>query len=184
MGRRGKRKDLIVSFLDFVITLNLLSIPLYLIMYFNLELQILKELEAFIVSEILKVFGLNTKLYENFVVIDDKVYEISWDSTGWKSFYTFFALVISTPIFYKRKVNPLLIGLLSIFLFNILRITITIYLSHKNLAPFYFLHLSLWRWGSIGFLLFIWLIFLYTQRNNIGEAKNIMGIVWKRKILN
>jgi exosortase/archaeosortase family protein len=181
MGRRGKRKDLILTFLDFVLMLNLLSVPLYLFIYFNMEFSLLKELEAFLVSRLLKVLGLNSNSEKNFVIIDNKIYEISWDSTGWKSLYTLFALIISTPIYNRRKIKSIIIGLCLLFLFNMARITATIYLSYKQIYSFDFLHLGLWRWGSIGFLLFIWFIFLYAQKNNIGETKNIIGFVYVRR---
>jgi len=180
MGRRRKRKDLILTFLDFVITINLFSIPLYLFIKFGFELPFLKNLEATLASKFLSFLGLNASSSENFVIIDNSLYEISWDSTGWKSLYTFFALVISTPIFHKRKLKPLLFGLFAIFIFNLLRISATIYLSYKQLYSFDFLHLSLWRFGSIAFLLLLWFIFLYTQKNNIGENKNILGFVYGR----
>ena len=181
MDRRRKRKDLILTFLDFVLMLNLLSIPLYVFISFGIELKFLKNLEAFITSKLLNLLELNSKAEENFVVIDNKIYEISWDSTGWKSLYTLFSLIMSTPIYNRRKIKPLIIGLSLLFLFNVARITATIYLSYKQIYSFDFLHLGLWRWGSIGFLLFIWFIFLYTQKNNIGETKNIIGFVYGRR---
>jgi exosortase/archaeosortase family protein len=181
MGRRGKRADLNLTFLDFILVLNLLSIPLYLFIYFKIEVSFLKESEAFLTAELLKVLGLNSVSEKNLVVINNKIYEISWDSTGWKSLYTLFALIMSTPIRNRRKIKPIIIGLSLIFLFNIARITTTIYLSHKQIYSFEFLHIGLWRWGSIGFLFFIWFIFLYTQKNNIGEAKYIIGFVYGRR---
>jgi exosortase/archaeosortase family protein len=181
MDRRRKRKDLILTFLDFVLMLNLLSIPLYFFIYFGIELKFLKNLEALLVSKLLNLLGLNSRFEENLVLIDNKIYEISWDSTGWKSLYTLFALIASTPIYGRRKIKPLIIGLFLVSLFNVARITATIHLSYKQIYSFDFLHLSLWRWGSIGFLLFIWLIFLYTQKNNIGETKNIIGFVYGRR---
>jgi len=181
MGRRRKRKDLILTFLDFLLTLNLLSIPLYIFISFDMQFQSLKNLQAFLTSKILNFFGLNSISEENFVIIGNKVYEISWDSTGWKSLYAFIALIISTPIHHKRKIKPLIIGVLSIFLFNMARIAATIYLSYKEIYSFDLLHFGLWRWGSIGFLIFIWFIFLYTQKNNIGETKNIIGFVYGRR---
>jgi len=181
VGRRRKEKNLILIFLDFVITLNILSIPLFIIITFGLELSLLKNFEALVTFFILKIMGVNAYVVENVLFVYDKIYEVSWDSTGWKSLYTFFALVVSTPIFFKRKIIPLIIGLLSIFLFNIVRIVTTIYLSSKGILPFDLLHLSLWRWGLIGFLLSIWFIFLYTQKNNIGETKNILGFIYGRR---
>jgi predicted RNase H-like nuclease (RuvC/YqgF family) len=118
-----KGKDLILTFLDFVLMLNLLSIPLYVFISFGIELKFLKNLEAFITSKLLNSLELNSKAEENFVVIDNKIYEISWDSTGWKSLYTLFALIISTPIYNRRKIKPLIIGLSLLFLFNVARIT-------------------------------------------------------------
>jgi len=181
MDRRRKRKDLILTFLDFLLMLNLLSIPLYIFISFDIQFHSFKNFQAFLISKMLNFFGLNSVLQENFVIIGNKAYEISWDSTGWKSLYTFVALIISTPIHHKRKIKPLMIGILSIFLFNMARIAATIYLSYKEIYSFDFLHLGLWRWGSIGFLLFIWFIFLYIKKNNIGEAKNIIGFVYGRR---
>jgi len=181
MDRRRERKDLILTFLDFVLMLNLLSIPLYVFISFDVQLKFLKNFEAFLVSRLLNFLGLNSKAEENFILIDNKIYEISWDSTGWKSLYTLFSLIMSTPIYNRRKIKPIIVGLSLLFLFNIVRIATTIYFSYKQIYSFDFLHLGLWRWGSIGFLLFIWFIFLYTQKNNIGETKNIIGFVYGRR---
>ena len=181
MGRGRERRDLILVFLDFILTLNLFSIPLYLFIYFGVELKFLKNIEALLTSKVLNFFGIDSFSEENLVITNNKVYEISWDSTGWKSLYTFFALVFSTPIYQKRKVKFLFIGLFLLFLFNIARIIATIYLSYTHIYSFDFLHLGLWRWGSIGFILFIWFIFLYVQRNNIGEVKNIIGLIYGRR---
>jgi len=181
MDRRRKRKDLILTFLDFLLTLNLLSIPLYIFISFDIQFRSFKNLQAFLISKMLNFFGLNAVSEENFVILGNKAYEISWDSTGWKSLYTFIVLIISTPTHHKRKIKPLVIGVFSLFLFNIARITATICFSYKEIYSFDLLHLGLWRWGSIGFLLLMWFIFLYAQKNNIGEAKNIIGFVYGRR---
>ena len=181
MDRRRKRKDLILTFLDFLLTLNLLSLPLYIFIFLDIQVHSFKNLQTFLASKMLNFFGLDSVSERNFVVIGGKAYEVSWDSTGWKSLYTFIALIISTPIHHKRKIKPLIIGVLLLFLFNTARITLTVYLSYKEMYSFDFLHLGLWRWGSIGFLLLMWFIFLYTQKNNIGETKNIIGFVYGRR---
>lgn len=180
MGRRRKRKNLLLIFLDFILTLNLLSIPFYLLLHFDVEIQFLKNVQAFLVSKLLSFSGLNSVSKENFIIVNGKIYEVSWDSTGWKSLYTLFALIASTPILHKRKIKPLAIALLLMFLFNITRIFTTIYLSYKQIYSFDFLHLGLWRWGSLAFLLLLWFIFLHTQKNNIGESKNVIGFVYGR----
>jgi exosortase/archaeosortase family protein len=180
MGRRGKR-EIIISLLDFVVTLNLLSLPFYLILHFKLEWRYLKIVEAFLVSKILRIIGLNSFTIENLIVIGDKVYEVSWDSTGWKSLYVFFSLVVSLPVSFRKKIKPLAVCLTLIFIFNLARLVITIYLSYLYPQSFDFLHLGLWRWGSLMFLLLLWFIFLYFQKNNIGEAKNVVGLMYGRR---
>ncbi|MGC8993307.1 MAG: archaeosortase/exosortase family protein [Candidatus Aenigmatarchaeota archaeon] len=180
MGRRRKKQTLILI-LDFVLTLNLLSLPLYFIIFFNIQLQFFKELVALLSSGLLNLIGLKAIAIDNFIIVNNYFYEVSWDSTGWKSMYTFFSLVLSLPVFFKRKIKFLIFGLISIFLFNLLRIVSTIYLSSQKIVSFDFLHMFLWREASILFVLILWFIFLYIQKNNIGETKILLGVFGARR---
>ncbi len=180
MGRRGK-KQILVLMLDFVLTLNLLSFPLYFLIFFNIQFQFFKQLVALLSSYLLNLIGLRAMAIDNFIITNGYFYEVSWDSTGWKSMYTFFSLVLSLPVFFKRKVKFLIFGLALIFLFNLARIVSTIYLSSQKIVSFDFLHTFLWREVSLLFILILWFIFLYVQKNNIGETKILLGVFSGRR---
>jgi len=180
MDRRRKTK-IILIFFEFLILLNFLLVPFYLINIFHIEFVPLKVVEAKMISFFLNSVGVKNYCYQNYLIIGEKLFEISWDSTGWKSIYLIFSLTLSVPIFLKRRLKFLIVGLILAFSLNLLRLFVTIYLFVYLGISFDFLHIFLWRYFMSSFVIIYWLLFLYIQRYNIGETNFIIGIFHDRR---
>ncbi len=180
--KQPKRKDLnkrLKSLAVFLVKLNLLAIPLYAIIYYNLSFVQFQDFVATIAFYLLKIFGYNFSIeghslflfsQEQFVQVD-----ISWDSSGWKSLYVLSALVAATPsVVWKRKLKFLAFALPTLFTVNIVRILTTIIVSLSFGAEsfekyFDFMHLFLWSSVSIITVLAMWYVFLRMEKHNIRE---------------
>lgn len=175
MARRiQKKKNLVLrkklkTVAWFLIKFNLLSIPLYLAMYFNFTFPPLQTFLAIAASYIIKLFDYPVTQDDMFLTSSHQQIEISWDSTGWKSMYALAALIIATPIAnWYKKIRFLFIGIPLVFLINYLRIVSTILISLKfGFQYFDIVHTLLWREGLILAVVGIWFIWLRTEKYNI-----------------
>lgn len=179
---KKKKKDLtlrkkLITVAWFLVKFNLLAIPLYLIMYFNLSYPPLQNFLATISAPFIKLFGYQTSLvyspYCNaksiFLPEFEKAICISWDSTGWKSMYALAALAIATPfIAWKKKWKFIAIGVPTVFVINYLRIVTTIVIAIKfGWQYFDIVHTVLWREGLILLIVAIWFVWLRKEKYNI-----------------
>ena len=180
--KKQNRKDLrkkLITLAIFLVKLNLLAVPLYAIIYYNISFEPLQNIIASISFYLLKIFGygfaldghtLYTFSGDNFIQVN-----ISWDSAGWKSLYILSALVVATPAAaWKRKIGFLVWALPAMFAINIARITTTIIASlsygPENFGKIFdFLHLFLWSSVSIATVIGLWYVFLKTEKDNIRE---------------
>jgi len=161
----------------FLIKFNLLAIPMYLAIYFNLSYPPLQDFLTDLSRPVIELFGYETILfyhdYCNVQAIYGPEFEkpvcISWDSTGWKSMYALAALAIATPfISWKRKLKFLSIGIPTVFLLNYIRIVSTILIALKcGFQYFDVVHTLLWREGLILIIVAIWYIWLRRIKYNI-----------------
>jgi len=161
----------------FIVLLNLLSLPIHLITFFKLRWVSLQIVEAnlikFLLSPLTKV-----KTEGPFLFLENEfVAKISWDSTGWKSFLFFIALILATPVNFKRKFFPILVGLPAIFFINLARILTTILIALKfGISYFEIVHSYLWRWCTIFVTIFLWFLWLQQEFNIRWK------LIWKRNL--
>ena len=161
----------------FFIIFNVLSIPMHLAIYMNFSIASFQIFLTNLSHRILDAFGYSSELVEHplcpvksmkFPELTKPVC-ISWDSTGWKSLYLICALSFATPLAgYHKKSKFIILGVPTIFVLNILRITTTIAIS-INFGEQYFevIHTLLWREALIFAILGIWFIWLWKERHNI-----------------
>ena len=158
----------LVKILFFLLKFNLLAIPLYITLYFNLSFPPLQNFLAYLIFQTLKIFGYSVSLNGYFLIIQNfpEIIEVSWDSTGWKSLYALTALVLATPLsnFYK-KMKFLILALPTLFLINYIRILTTILVSIKfGFKYFEIIHTFLWREGLIFAIIAIWVLYLLKKK--------------------
>jgi exosortase/archaeosortase family protein len=166
---KKKTRKKLLQILFFLIKLNLLALPLYLLISLDFSYPPLQKFVALLSYKILSLLGIQTSLNESTLraVMGFKItfIEIDMDCTGWKSLYTLSALAFATPgIKLKRKGIFLIFSLPTLFLFNIARIVVTIYSSLINPEIFTLVHDILWSWGLVIAILGIWLIWLKFEK--------------------
>lgn len=168
--RKFLKKTRLKFILWFLLRFNLLSIPLYIAIYTGLSFLPLQIFLAQITTEILKAQDYSLVQNGQMIVVnaDNSFYtiEVSWDSTGWKSLYALFALVIAVPaINMTDKLRFLSMGLPTIFILNLIRITTTILVA-LNFGFQYFdiVHTVLWREGLILAVVLLWYFWVKGKR--------------------
>jgi len=171
------RKKLLLV-VEFLVIFNLLSIPMYIVIFYNLSFESLQIFFTQLTEGFLKFMGYAVERIGYFLTINysggSLQIEISWDSTGWKSLYALFALAVATPIkSLKSKAKFLTIGLPLIFVLNFLRIVTTILVGlNYGLNYFDVVHTFLWREGLIFAIVIIWFAWLVRGKESYNITKN------------
>ncbi|MCS7106367.1 MAG: hypothetical protein NZ942_03560 [Candidatus Aenigmarchaeota archaeon] len=114
--------------LIFFITLNILVIPLYIVIYLDVSFPFLQNFLASSLYFILSKFDSSISLKDYYLFVPFKTekglqvetFVISFDCTGWKTMYLFFALVLATLVATNilktyKKLKILIFGLPFLF---------------------------------------------------------------------
>ncbi len=177
LQKRERLNHLLRSTLVFLIKLNLLAIPMYMILLSNASFSPLQDVDARMSSAILNMFGYSTSVDGKSVNIMSngivKSIEISWDSTGWKSMYAIASLVLITPIGnINKRLRIAVLCVAIVFALNILRIASTIAVSTTfGFNLFDIIHTLLWREGMILAIVGIWIGWMLMEKYNIEKIK-------------
>ncbi|MEM5882991.1 MAG: archaeosortase/exosortase family protein [Candidatus Aenigmatarchaeota archaeon] len=169
-----KIDEKLLKVLLFFIKLNVLVIPLYLTIYLDVSFPLIQNFLASSLYFILSKFDPGVSFEDYYLYIPFKTekglqietFIISFDCTGWKTMYLFFALVFATPSKLDKKFKVLAIVLPFLFFLNFLRIFSTI-LFCMSFGSQYLdvVHNFLWREGLIIVVVSIWYIWL--KKENI-----------------
>ena len=179
IGRKIKRLEFgikldnkkLLQVLLFLIKFNLLAIPMYLAIYFNLELIPLQQFLADAVYAVLRFLGYDVMkgglvltLTSGFTIANIKM---SVDCVGWKSMYALAALAIATPLPNDlKKLKFIVAGVLAVAALNFARVLTTILaFYHFGLQALDVVHTFLWREGLIITIVLIWLMWLKSARS-------------------
>lgn len=121
----GNLNQKLLKVLKFLILFNIFAIPLYLSMFFGLNIYSFQKITAEIVVFLLNIIGMPAILENLTIVITtaNGIFSgiIDWDCTGWKSVLAFFALVFATEEPLRKKVFGLAL-IPMIFIANLFRI--------------------------------------------------------------
>ncbi|MBU0953401.1 MAG: exosortase/archaeosortase family protein [Nanoarchaeota archaeon] len=153
------------STLTFLVRLLVLSIPLYIILFF-IDFFPIQEMTAIHSVAILQALGIWWAREGATVTIlsgtDFFTFIISPDSTAWKSLVFLVALVVAVPkIDLEKRVFGLAIGLPIVWLVNIGRVLAIIGAEQTFGRDAALLtHDVLWRFGLIALVLGIWIVWL------------------------
>ena len=158
------RRKILSRILKFFIKLNIFAIPLYLILITNYQSLQFMEFTASASFGIMKAIGIPATIDGTMMTIPltegSFAAYVSWDSTGWKALLAFFALVFATDFSWRKKFYGLFL-LPIIYFINVLRIVFMFYAVHNfGAGSFDFFHATLWSWGLIFTILFLWVIWL------------------------
>ncbi len=162
------------TILFFLIKFNLLAIPLYLIIRFDISFPSLQIFLAKVLHSMFKISGYHAIRDGYYIALlsDNTIRTIAidMDCTGWKSLYALFALVLATPLKKnKSKLNFLAFALPTLFFINIFRIYLTVTFCH--IIGFQYLdiiHNLFWREGLILVIIILWYWWLRKEKYNIS----------------
>lgn len=170
---KKKKIKTLKKIIAFLIIFNLMSILMYAVLYFEIEINFLRIPISYFTYQFFKLMGNDVKWLKEEASIEfnnkDLVAEISTDSTGWKSLYALFSLILSANFvrnkfsfkFKRRELKFLFLALFAIFLINFLRIITTIQATLIfGLEVFNIFHTLLWREMMIFFVAFFFYVYI------------------------
>jgi len=177
MDKRSQKKKVVKDLFFFLIKFNLLLIPFYAIILLDIDFYPLQIAFANFLALIIRGLGVNASTSGFFLFIGENKLpiDISRDCIGWKSMYSLFALVFAAPGDKKNKLKFLLPWLPVLFVINIFRTLITIFVG-LNFGLYYLelVHTFLWQYVMIFALIGIWYIWLRKGKLNIHSFRNIL----------
>jgi len=125
MAEQIQKKKIIKEIFWFLLKFNILLIPFYAIIYFDINFYLLQGFFAELIGFMLRI-GCSVNVFDFFIYVEDLVIDISRDCLGWKSVYSLFALVLASPGKLKAKLRFLCVWIPIFLLVNIFRVFITI----------------------------------------------------------
>lgn len=175
MRKKLQKKEMIKDAFLFLLKFNLLLIPFYLIIYFDVNFYPLQTFIAKSIVFVLNIFGLDAKSFDFFVYLGQGsfIVDISRDCTGWKSFYSLLAMVIASPGVFLKKRNFLLKWLPAMVLINLIRLSSTIFMGFtfgfSLMEPYHN------AWQNLNVLLIVGIWYLYMRKNYFVSRKKEKG---------
>lgn len=173
---RSQRK--MWSILEFLIRLIILSIPLYLVLVFALDISYMQNTVASQSASVLRGLGYNVFQDGYHIIVgtvqDNFYFMINEDCTAWKSMLFLFALIFAVPgIALKRRLIGLVIGLPVVWIGNLIRVVGVVLVERAWGMDFaLMLHDYVYRLGLVALVLVIWIIWLKLSRK---KKENVWG---------
>jgi exosortase/archaeosortase family protein len=147
----------------FLLKFNLLLIPFYAIIYFDLSVHPFQVTFTNFIATILRFLNYQVRTSEFYLFIGRDGYpiEISMDCLGWKGVYSLFALVFATSGKTRDKLRFLAVWMPVIFVINILRVLFTLIFGlNFGMQYIEFIHAFLWQEVMVAALIVIFYIWL------------------------
>ncbi|MCK5023524.1 MAG: exosortase/archaeosortase family protein [Candidatus Aenigmarchaeota archaeon] len=158
----NKEQQKLLETLIFLVKLTLFSIPVYIILTFHNILFPLQYIVAKNVHMLLNVTGFDMAMEGMLIFGNGVSFFISEDCTGWKSAILLIALIFSVPkIQLRKRVMGVIAGLPVLYVANILRILIVIFVwkgAGRGFADIF--HDYLWQVGLVFVVMIIWVLWL------------------------
>ena len=154
----------------FIVKLNILAIPFFLITYYGYSIPEFQNIWAAALGQSISSFGYETATSDHTVgvKVENTIHQIgfSWDSTGWKSLYALTALVFASGVgTLRNKLRFLAFGLPLIIFVNLLRVVTTILFALKfGFQYFDFVHTFLWSVLMVLFVIGVWYYLFFRKR--------------------
>lgn len=152
--------------LRFLLRMLVLAAPFYLILQWEPDLSLLQQGNAYLTAEALNLLGVTAEHTGVYVDTATLLLQVSQDSTAWKSFLLYTALVFAVPgVGWRQRVTGIGIGVPVLFCVNVLRIVSMVYAVEMWAVSYTFLHTVMWRWALTGAVAALWGAWLYTVKN-------------------
>ena len=98
---------------------------------------------------------------ENLFVINDNIFELVPACVAGSAFILLISLNLLTPMSKKNRVNSLIFLVLSLFVLNVIRISVFASLYIQNFTYFDFTHYAFWYFGSTALVVILWFTSVY-----------------------
>lgn len=147
--------------LRFFVRFNAFAIPLYVILFANLQSEALQRATADAVLWLLQASGFqaaaNGLLISIPITGGSWAAFINWDCTGWKSALALFALIFASEARGRKKLFGIAF-VAALFAVNLARIWFMFwYVSAYDLANYAVVHDIVWSWGLIFAVIALWI---------------------------
>jgi len=178
LNKRGVEK--IEMLTDFLIKFNLLAIPMYIILLTGIEFYPLQIALTDLVHGIITALGY--EVVKNGIMLTFvnppfvATIVMGVDCTAWKSMYALAALMLASPVANDRKkLKYVLLGVLFVFVLNIVRLVTTVLVSYEfGMEYLNIVHTLLWREGMILTVIAIWLLWIKKQKVIFRKKQTIL----------
>jgi len=125
MDKWEEKKKIVKEIFWFLLKFNLLLIPFYAVIYFDVNFYLFQEWFASLIGSVLKLrYSVDVSGF--FIYVEDLAIDISRDCLGWKSAYSLIALALASPGKLKDKLRFLGLWIPVFLVFNIIRVLVTI----------------------------------------------------------
>jgi exosortase/archaeosortase family protein len=161
MDKRLQTKKTLKEVFWFLVKFNLLLIPFYAVIYFDINFYRLQAIFASFIAWVLRLLGYSPQVSDIFIHVGNLPIDISRDCIGWKSIYSLFALVLASPGKLKDKSKFLGIWLPAMMVLNIFRVLIIILIGLRfGAKTLEIVHKFVWQEIMIIAIVVIWLLWL------------------------
>jgi exosortase/archaeosortase family protein len=147
----------------FLVQFTLLSAPLYALIYFRADFGWAQEFVASQVAGIARLLAIPAVSDGYLVRSGSVILEIIDACVAWKDLLAFVALVLATP---GRsgwsKLSGILVGLPAIYFANLARLLTILVFARTWPELTQIVHAILWKVGMIGFILLVWVLWLFS----------------------
>lgn len=128
---------------------------------FQFVVDWMAEATAAVEHVILGLFGRSTTLTGKIVTYDGFAVKIIEECTGIYEILIFAAAVLAFPTTWRKKAIGLLIGGPLLYLFNVIRILMLIFIGRYYNSIFDFMHLYFWQATLILMITSVWLLWIF-----------------------
>ena len=165
-GLTAKQKKLYKIFI-FLMKLLILVIPLYLLIWLNLDLTFFREQLALQTQWLLRLIGIEAERVEYLLVLPNNfLFFIEKDCLAWKSLLFLSALIIATPSPIKKKGVGLLLAIPGLYIINLFRLVMTAYYASHFPETVWLMHDIGWQFGLLLSVLLMWSLWIKFYLNN------------------
>ncbi|MBD3155783.1 MAG: hypothetical protein GF368_03955 [Candidatus Aenigmarchaeota archaeon] len=161
MDKRLQTKKALKEVFVFLVKFNLLLLPFYAVIYFDINFYGLQAAFASFIGSILRLLGYSPQVSDIFIYVGDLPIDISRDCIGWKSMYSLLALVLASPGKLKNKGKFLGIWIPSLLVLNVFRVLIIILIGlNFGVKVLEITHKYIWQEIMIIAIIVIWYFWL------------------------
>lgn len=146
----------------------------FLFLIFADKIDFIRNIVANNVGFLLKIVGINANVINSVIIMENFSMEVIFECTPLFTMLIFFSCVLAYPAKIDAKIKGILIGLIGIYIIDILRLFSLALIGKLSPSLFNYIHTYLWQITLIIIVLMMWLFWIdkFTKiPNNKNEHK-------------